>query len=173
MNYEPVQHELSARQRSILIIDGPTGMKRGGNVQDALVAGAAETQRFIAFGLDKRAVYQHVNLLKKCPLARVVHQRFERKARIAPDILVCPCLDSACQLGKSFRLIHRIAARKGDIGIGVGLDDAHNVVGRHAVSALKVPRLGIVTARTLVTAACTVDGGPEARTVNHRVFYDV
>ncbi len=66
----------------------------------------------------------------------------------------------AGQLGESLGLIHRVAAGEGDVGVGVGLDDAHDVVGGHGVAALEVPRLRVVASLAAVAASGTIDGGP-------------
>ena len=82
-------------------------------------------------------------------------------------------MDGSCQLGKGIALVHGIATREGDVGIGIGLDDAHQLLRAHLASALKVPRLGIMATRTLMTAPRTIDGGPEPRTIHHRIFNNI
>ena len=97
---------------------------------------------------------------------------FKRKACIAPDILVRLVVYSLCQLSKAGSLIHRVAARERDVGKRVGHDDTHQLGRRHLMPAIEVPRLRIMASRALVTTASTIDGGPESRTIHHRIFYD-
>ena len=144
----------------------------GLHVDDTLVATATEHQRVIALALDERSIDEDVNLIQELPLSRHVDECLKREARIAPDIFISTLMDGSRQLSKALRLVHRITSREGDVGIGVGLDDAHDIIRRHRMTTLKVPRLRIMTTLALVTAASTVDGGPEARTIHHRILYD-
>ena len=109
--------------------------ERGLHVDDALVAGAAEMEGLVAFGLDEGAVDQHVDKFEEGTLTGITQQLFEGEAGIAPDVLVGARLDGPCQFGEALGLVHRVAASEGDVGIGVGLDDAHDLLGGHGMPA--------------------------------------
>ena len=44
-------------------------------------------------------------------------------------------VNGLCQFCKPLGLIHRVTTGEGDIGIGVGLYDAHHLIGGHGTSA--------------------------------------
>jgi hypothetical protein len=67
-------------------------------------------------------------------------------------------------------LVHGIASGEGDVGKGIGYDDLHELRRGHLATTVEGPRLGVMAAWTLMTATRTIDGGPEARTIHHRIF---
>jgi len=142
------------------------------HVDDTLVAGPTEAERLVTLFTDEGTIHQHIDKLQQGALPRVGKQLLESKARVAPDVLLWRALmDSPCQLDEALGLVHRVAAAEGHaLRVGVGLDDTHHLVSRHRLSTVEVPRLRIMTACTLMPAACTIDGGPEARTIHHRIL---
>ena len=142
------------------------------DIDDTLVGRASEEQVRVTKTLDKGTIDEYVEQFQEFAL-RPRNQRLEGKPRVAPDILVRATMDGTCQIRKAVALIHGVATRKGDVGVWIGFDDLHQLLRRHLTAALGVPRLGVMAARTLVTAACTINGGPETRTVHHCIFYDI
>ena len=142
------------------------------DIDDTLIGRAPEKEVWVTETLDKGTIDEYVEQFQKFALCPC-NQRLKGKARVAPDILVRTTVDGLCQIRKAVALIHGVATRKGDVGVWIGLDDLHQLLRRHLTAALGIPRLGIMAARTLVTAACTINGGPETRTVHHSIFYDI
>ena len=118
------------------------------------------------------AVDEHVELFQQLTLF-FVDEAFIDETCIAPDVLVAVGVDGPGKFGETLCLLHRVASGEGDIGEGVGHDDTHQLCCRHLVPAVEVPRLGIMAARTLMPTPSAIDGGPEPRTVHHRILYDV
>ena len=148
-------------------------LKRAGNVDDTLVGAPTEYQIIVPQRFHKGAVYQHINLFQQGTLSRVVEQLLERKSRVAPYIFIGTRVNGLCQFSKTLGLIHRVATGEGDIGIGVGLYDTHHLIGGHGTSAGEIPRLRVMTPRAGMATPCTIDGGTEARSVDHRVLDDI
>jgi hypothetical protein len=141
-------------------------------INDTLVGGTSEKQVRIVELLYERPVHQHVEQFQQFSL-RSSNQRLKGKPRITPDILVRTSVDGPGQIRKAVTLLHRIAPREGHIGIRVSLNNLHQLLRGHLPTAFWIPRLGIMTARALVSAPRTIDGGPESRTIHHRIFYHI
>ena len=138
-----------------------------------IVAAASEQQCLITQSLDEGTVNKNVNQLQQLAVAGVVQEGFVGETRKTPYIFIRTFPDGQCQFGKTLRLIHGVATGKGDIGIGVGLNDAHYLFGGHGVAPAEIPRLWVMTARTGMATSGTIDRGPETRTIYHCIFYDV
>ena len=126
----------------------------------------------VAEALDEGAVDKHVNQFEQGALTGIVQQLFEGETGVAPDGLLRALADSTGQLGEALGLVHGVATGEGDVGVGVGLDDAHDFVGGHSMTSLEVPRLRIVTARTLMSTARAIDGRTKPWAVDHGVLDD-
>ena len=123
--------------------------------------------------LHERSVDQHVDLGQQFALI-LLYQALKRKARVAPHVFLRPTVYLPRQFGKACRLVHRVAPREGDAPrVGVGHDDAHNLLYGHLPSLVEIPRLRVVASLALMTAAGTVDGRPEPRPVDHRVLNNI
>ena len=152
--------------------DRLTGIEGGLHVDQALVRTSPEEQVGVAQTLHEGPVDQHVELVQQFPLV-VVDECLKGKTRETPDILIRIGMDGACQIGETRCLIHRVATREGDVGKGVVDDDLQQLLRRHLAPLVELPRLGIMTAWALVVTTSAIDGGPESRTVHHRIFYDI
>ena len=98
----------------------------GGHIYQPLIGGTTKQQVGVVKLLDKRTVDKHVDILKQLTLF-LMDETLESKTGIAPDIFVGKGMDKPGQLGKACGLIHGIAARECDIGIGVIDNDAQQL----------------------------------------------
>ncbi len=160
-------------KRVVFVYHGFPFLQRSGHIDQTLVAAASEAEAFVAKFLLEPAVHKYVDVLQQLMLPRIAQQPLKGVARVAPDALVAFLFDGACHFGKSFRLVHRVAAAEGHVGKVVGKHLLHDLVRGHPMTVVDVPRFGIVTAGTPVRATCRINGGPESRTVHCGIFYDV
>lgn len=116
-----------------------TLFKRALYVYNALVATATETQLLITQSLNETAVYKYIDLLKQCTLCGIFKNLFKQITGVAPNILAASLLYCNGKFGKTLRLEHRVAARKGDIGKRVGENHLKNLLNIHIVSVVYVP----------------------------------
>lgn len=79
-------------------------------------------------------------------------------------------LDGVRQFGEAFRLEHRVAPAERHVCECIGKHLLQNFIGAHPASAVNVPRLRIVAARTPVGASGRVNGGTETGTVHRGIF---
>ena len=143
------------------------------HVDDALVGGTTEDE---VVGMLRRygwAVDEDIHPVQKTALGGHTQQRLVGVARVAPDGLVGALLDGRGQFGEALGLLHGIASGESDVGKGVGLYDAHDLLNAHLVASIPGPRLWVVAFCTVVCAACAIDAGAEARPVHRCVLYDV
>ena len=152
--------------------DRLTGIEGDLHVDQALVRTSPEEQVGVAQTLHEGPVDQHVELVQQFPLV-VMDECLKGKTRETPDILIRIGMDGACQIGEARCLIHRVATREGDVGKGIVDDDLQQLLCRHLAPLVELPRLGVMTAWALVVTTSAIDGGPESRTVHHRIFYDI
>ena len=151
-------------------MSGTQGLR---HVDDALVGGTTEDE---VVGMLRRyvwAVDEDIHPVQKTALGGHTQQRLVGVARVAPDGLVGALLDGRGQFGEALGLLHGVAAGEGDVGKGVGLYDAQQLVNAHIMASIAGPRLWVVAFCTVVCAACAVDAGAEARSIYSGIFHYV
>ena len=147
--------------------------QRGGYVDDALVRAASEDQVWITLCKDEGSIDQHIDPFEEGTLAGMGEDLLKGETRIAPDGLAAALAQAIGQACEGFGLKHRITAREGDVGEWIGQELVKERGDRDGSAMLDVPRLGVVTTRTMVGAAGTIDRGAHARSIDHRVVDDL
>ena len=135
-----------------------------------MVPAATEVEVFVAQLLPEFTVHQHVDVLQQLCLTGIAQQRLEGVSGVAPDVFPASLLDGVRQFGEAFRLEHRVAPAERHVCECIGKHLLQNFIGAHPASAVNVPRLRIVAARTPVGASGRVNGGTETGTVHRGIF---
>lgn len=145
--------------------DGSAGGERGGHVNDALVAAAAEQQVCVTQVHHEWAVDHDVNVAHGVEQALVGDDLLPRVAGVEPDVVAQLLLDERRQAGYALRLIERVAAREcyGQLLARDGVDQS---AWRDGIAAARRPRLRVVTTRARVVAAGEVDARAQVWPVN-------
>ncbi len=107
-------------------------------VDKALVAGATETEGYVALSLNERTIDQDVELLHHLKQFGVSFDFLPCEARIAPDVVAQFLLDAVNEGAGTFELQQGITARKGDRRLVVG-DDLHQLVESALFPTLEIP----------------------------------
>ena len=147
--------------------------QRGGYVDDTLVRAASEDQVWITLCKDEGSIDQHIDPFEEGTLAGMGEDLLKGETRIAPDGLAAALAQAIGQACEGFGLKHRITSREGDVGEWIGQELVKERGDRDGSAMLDVPRLGVVTTRTMVGAASTIDRGTHARSIDHRVVDDL
>ena len=153
--------------------DNSPGLETGLHVNETLVGAAPEQEVFIALCHYEGAVHQHIQLFQEGTVSGLLQKMLIEETGVAPYCLGGLGLDAPCQLGKSLGLEEGVASGKGYIGKRIGREFLHQLVRFHLITAREVPRLRIVTTRTVVAAARTIYAGAESRPVHCGVMQDV
>ena len=123
----------------------------------ALVGAAAERQFGGALFENERSFDEDIKIWKDLTEMLVREHFLVCETGVAPDGLAGFFLYAAGKFGESLDLIERVAAGKCDIGEFIFLDYIKERLNGHLLSSVKGPGLRIMTARTMVGAACAVD----------------
>lgn len=127
--------------------------ERGLNVDEALVAAAAEKEVGVVEFLHKFAVYKHVEVFEKVAHLFVPENLLVGEAGVTPNGLVGLLLNHLGKFGKRCGLIKRVAARECYVRHFVAVNLHKKVFHVNGLSVHNVPRLWVLTVATLVVAA--------------------
>ena len=97
-----------------------------GNVDEALVAAAAESQADVALGLDEGSIDEDIQLLHDSQQFGVFLYFFPGVAREAPHVVAQFPLDAVDEGSGAFGLLQGVTAAQSDGGLVVGDDIAFN-----------------------------------------------
>ena len=138
----------------------PEGEVAGGegalDVDEALVATAAETKGDVALGLDEGAVDEDIELAHDVEQDGVFFYFFPSVAGKAPDVVAQLLLDAVDERTGAVGLLQGIPATQCDGGLVIG-DDLHQFVEGAFFPTLRIPRSGVVAAWAMVVAARHID----------------
>ena len=135
--------------------EGPSG-KGALDIDEALVAAATKAQADISLGLDERTVNEDVEFADDVKQSGVLFYFFPRIARETPDVVAQLLLDAADEGAGAIRLLQGVSTAQGNGRLVVG-DDLHQFVEGALFPTLRVPRVGIMTARATMIAARQID----------------
>ena len=152
------------RKREKRIIDGvfllpegeDAGVEGALDVDEALVAAAAETEGDVALGHLEGTVNEDVKFLYHLEEFGVIHDFFPGVARVAPDVVAQFVLDATDEGAGTLRLLQGVSAREGDGGFVIGYD-LHQFVEGTFFPTLRIPRVGIMATWTTMIAASQID----------------
>lgn len=96
--------------------------KRSGDIDEALVSAAAETQRGVALALDEGSVDKYIDPLHEFFEQRFLHQLFPCETCIDPHIEFQFALDTLEQLLHGLMLEERVTSAQCERGIVLGYD---------------------------------------------------
>ncbi len=124
---------------SALLPDGKLAGGKGAlDIDEALVAGAAEAEADVAFGLNKGSLDEDVKFTDHIEQDGVGHDFLPCVARVAPDVVTQFRLDAVDEGAGAFGLLQGITAREGDWRLVVG-DDLHQLVECALFPTLEIP----------------------------------
>ena len=132
------------------------GGEGGLDVDEALVAGAAEAEADVALLLDEGAVNEDVELADDVEQRWVLLYFFPCVAGVTPDVVAQLLLDAVDEGADALGLLQGVSATEGDGGLVIG-DDAHELVEGALFPTPWIPRGGVVASGAMVAAARQVD----------------
>ncbi len=154
-----VAHHLDSKRGDL-----PSGVEKGDgaggegalDVDEALIAGAAETEGDVTLRLDERAVNQDIELAHDVEQDGVFFYLLPSITCETPHVVAQFGLDAMDERSGAVGLLQGVAAREGDGGFVIG-DDLHQFVEGALFPTLRIPRGGIMAAWAMVIAARQVD----------------
>jgi len=140
-----------------LLPEGEVAGGEGGlNVDEALVAAAAETEGDITLGLDEGTVNKNVKFLNDFQQFGIDDNFIPSVTRVTPDVVTQLLLDAVYESACAIGLLQGVAAREGDGGLVIG-NHLHQLVKSTLFPTPWIPRGRIVTTRATMIAARQVD----------------
>lgn len=130
--------------------------KGAGNVDEALVGAAAETEADVALSLNEGAVNKDIQFLHDRQQLGILFYFLPGVAREAPHVIAQFLLDAVDEGAGAFGLLQGVSAAQRDGGLVIG-NDLHQFVEGALLAALEVPRGGIMAAGAMVVTARHVD----------------
>ena len=126
------------------------------DVNEALVAAAAETEGDVTLGLQERAVNEDVELSNDIEQCRVLLNLLPGEAGIAPHVVTQILLDAVDEGTGAVGLQQGVAATQGDGSLIIG-DDLHQFIKGTLFPTLEIPRIGIMAPGATMVAARQID----------------
>ncbi len=156
-------------------LDYPSSSEGSLHIYQALIRGASKEEVGVAQRLHERSIYQNIEAVQNFSdgRTRVAQERLPCVTRVQPYSLISLALDATAQGGACLGLEQRIATREGDVGKGVGDDDAEELVHCHLATTIAVPRLRVVASWAAMRTSCQVDAGAETWAIHGSVLQDV
>ena len=148
--------------------DDMTGTERGLHINEALVAGTAEHEVEALLGFDERTIDEDLQVGQYLTHDRVGLYLLEGETSIAPDGTVQLLDDAFGESGESLGLVHRVAARKGDVALRLR-QTVEDLIDRYRLARREGPCLGIMTSGTGMSASGTIDAGAPTRTIDSSI----